>query len=185
MRSAGFGYLVFPEMLGRASHQQQAAVSKVYRHALLRVGFVPEVEAPSCAEADGSDDRIGSQLRFIVTVPGDTITLIAVLVEKDAIEGDSGEGFSALAYLLQRGGPCLGVECNAGVSIRFTSVAVPGCEPGLVDETSEHFDCFVLPGNSFRKRCEEASRFLSLEKLWTEKHLAIAHIQSIFIIFDF
>ena len=110
MGSAGFGYLVFPEMLGRAPHQQQTAVGEVYRYTLQWVGLVLEVEPPRRAETDGGNDRIGSQFRFIVAVPGDTITLIAILVEQDTVEGDSSEGFGALAYLLQRRRPCLGVR---------------------------------------------------------------------------
>lgn len=94
----------------------------------------PELERPSRPEAQGSDDRIWPENRFVVGVPADRVRAISVEVGQDRVEGRPEADFEAASEGLQqpRQGPGLPGQARVGVGHRTR----PERQSGLLMELS-------------------------------------------------
>ncbi len=78
---SGFWDLVLPEMLRPARHQKKGAMRQ-RNPGLWQIlaKFMTQLESPGLAKADAGNDRIDTQVLFIITVPADAVFPVAVEV---------------------------------------------------------------------------------------------------------
>ena len=78
-------------MLGRTFHHEKTSVSE-HDFSLLSIlseVFVPELEFPLGAQADGTNHGVSTKFLFVVTVPCNAVPSIPVIIDQNGIEPES------------------------------------------------------------------------------------------------
>src|SRR5262249_34040283 len=132
--------------------------------AALAVALVAELEGAGGAEADRADHRVGAQLRLVVAVPGDAVTLAAVQVEQHAVERHYGDGLDLALDGQQRVGPRLGMDGDAGIAVRLARLAVPGRQPRQVNQLAVEVNLLLLPVDSLAQLAKQPIALVAREE---------------------
>src|SRR5690606_2869636 len=98
---------------------------------------------------------------LIVTVPVDTVPVVAVEVRQGAVETLATDRLHPLLEAGQRRRPPLGGETNPGIAVIRTQIAVPGIESGNGDLAAGDADAALVP-RDFRPQPGEVIRGLTL-----------------------
>ncbi len=107
-----------PELLGVALHQQQAAGGQRQFDSLeIFAKAVPQHEIARLAQAQRSDGGPMAEFAFVVAVHAHAVVFITIVVEQDAVELQTGQGFDPGFDLPQDWRPRQRFEANTRIAI--------------------------------------------------------------------
>ena len=92
--------------------------------------FVPEFELSFGPQADRADHRVLTQFLLVITVPGDPVFSIPVIIDQHGIKGHARVLFDRLFDLDQIFGPWFRVHVDTRIGVGFPGVPVPGFQSG-------------------------------------------------------
>lgn len=120
------GYLMHPERLGRAPHDQHTAVVEgETQGGLGALVAMSQLETTTRTEAHGSDHGEPAQFGLVITVPADAVLAIAVMVGQHGIEMCVAESLHLRLDFEQRQRPGQGRESDSGIAVMCAGVAKP------------------------------------------------------------
>ena len=94
-----------PVVLSGTFHEQKTAMPEcnLFFQSIYFILFVPEFEVTLRTEADWSNDGVFSQFLFIVTMPGNPVFSIPVVIDQDWIKNYPGYLFDGIFDNFQTG----------------------------------------------------------------------------------
>ncbi len=164
-----------PEMLSRACHYEKRTGWEINRLFERRVEAMSKMKGSCRTKRDTGNNRISSQLFFVVAVPTHAILSEAVEIEQARIELNVAERFNSRFDCKEFESPGNRFVLNIGVFVSCAYVSMPRSQSRNRYLFSIELDRFGLPLYPLLQKSKvEFALFIS-EKIWEESDFSVWH----------